>query len=120
MSKVARAAADYTVHPVAKIFPLLDEAGLEALAADIKAQGLLEPILLHPDGRIIDGRNRLQACRRAGVAPRFLTCEKPGAGLLDLVLSLNLHRRHLTEGQRAMIAARLATLGKGRPARREN
>src|SRR4051812_9937781 len=109
MSKFKR----YTVHPVAEIFPMLDEAGFEALVADVKVQGLLEPILSHRDGRIIDGRNRLEACRRAGVEPRFVTCEKPDAGLLDLVLSLNLHRRHLTEGQRAMIAARLATLGKG-------
>src|SRR4051794_29645242 len=120
MAKTEQKPEAHKVHLHAELFPLLDEAGLGALATDIKGRGLLEPILLHPDGRILDGRNRLEACRRAGVEPRFATYEGADEAVLDRVLSLNLHRRHLTEGQRAMIAARLATLGKGRPSGREN
>jgi len=35
--------------------------------------------------------------------------------LVKFVLSLNLHRRHLNESQRAVIATKIANLGEGRP-----
>lgn len=101
-------------HPLANIFPLLDGTDLAALTADILANGLREPITLHPDGSILDGRNRFVACVDAGVEPRFVTWDGSGTALA-YVLSLNLHRRHLDESQRAMVAAKIANLGEGRP-----
>ena len=44
-------------------------AALAELTADILEHGLREPIVLHPDGRVLDGRNRLRACQEAGVGP---------------------------------------------------
>ena len=53
-------------HPVAAIFPAMTEPELSVLAEDIAARGLLQPIVLDREGRLLDGRNRLAACRRAG------------------------------------------------------
>ena len=52
---------------------------------------------------LIDGRNRRAACKVAGMEPtsRDLNGEDPTA----FVLSANIHRRHMTKGQRAMAVA---------------
>jgi hypothetical protein len=101
-------------HPIANIFPLVGGADLAALVVDIKAHGLHNPITLHTDGSVLDGRNRYRACLAAHITPRFVTWDGKGSALA-FVLSLNLHRRHLNESQRAMVAAKIATLERGRP-----
>lgn len=101
-----------TYHEIANIFPLLDEEALTRLTADIAANGLHDPITLHLDGRILDGRNRFRACERAGVTPAYHTWDGVGSAL-DFVISRNLHRRHLTDVQRALVAARVANLPRG-------
>jgi ParB-like chromosome segregation protein Spo0J len=99
-------------HPFADILPLLEGEAFNALVANIRAKGLMEPITIH-QGMILDGRNRWKACKAAGVEPQFL--EFDGDDPLAFVLSMNLHRRHLSEAQRAMVAAEIATLGRGAP-----
>jgi ParB-like chromosome segregation protein Spo0J len=92
-----------TIHPVADLFPMLADDELAELASSIKADGLLQPIIVDPDGVLLDGRNRLAACKLAKVTPVFETY----AGDADAyALTVNIARRHLTKGQRAMIAAR--------------
>jgi phage N-6-adenine-methyltransferase len=98
-------------HEVANIFPMMSAEEFESLKADIKYNGLLEPIWRH-EGKIIDGRNRYQACLEIGVKPRFREWDGVGS-LTAFVVSLNLHRRHLTESQRGMVAARLANMVNG-------
>lgn len=92
------------VHPVADLFPMLAPDELRALTADIAGRGLLQPIVLDAEGRILDGRNRLAACELAGVAPTFEKYE--GDDPDGYAVLVNIARRHLTKGQRAMIAAR--------------
>ncbi len=106
---------DPAFHEVANIFPLMGDAELDALAVDITSNRLREPIWRHRDGRIVDGRNRWLACAKAGVECH--SHEYPGddASLVAFVLSQNLHRRHLTESQRSMVAGRIATRSVGNP-----
>jgi ParB-like chromosome segregation protein Spo0J len=100
----------YIIHPVADLFPLIDGQAFDELVADIKANGLIEPITVMGD-QILDGRNRLRACAAAGIEPRFreVSPTDPAA----YIVSLNIHRRHLTTIQRKAIAAELATLANG-------
>ena len=67
-------------HPVAELFPLLGGNEFDGLVKDVREHGLREPIWLHQDGRIIDGRNRYLACLEAGIEPpqRGAVQEKPG------------------------------------------
>ena len=90
-------------HKVASLFPLMEGPEFEALKTDIQANGLIEPIWLHPDGSIIDGRNRHRACLDAEIEPKFRTWDNHGS-LVVFVVSLNLKRRDLNSGQRAVIA----------------
>src|SRR3974390_2198233 len=91
------------VHPKAALFPMLSKEELSELAEDIKQNGLKHPIVLDNEGLLIDGRNRLEACTLAKVEPEFVTLngEDPEA----FIISQNLARRHLTPGQRAIVAA---------------
>jgi hypothetical protein len=70
----------YPVHPGAAKLPMMSDAELDELAADIKANGLQEPIILFRDNReernggegpfpiyLLDGRNRIAVLQRLGI-----------------------------------------------------
>lgn len=103
-------AVNYMIHPVAAIFPRMPGNEFVALKQDIRDNGLLEAIWLYED-MVLDGRHRYYACQETGTEPRFRQYE--GNDPLGFVISLNLKRRHLTESQRAMVAAELANIEKG-------
>lgn len=89
-------------HEAANLFPLMDEQELAALAADIAANGLLNPIVML-DGKVLDGRNRLLACKLAGVEPSFRQWDQQGSPVV-WAISQNVQRRNLTASQKALIA----------------
>ena len=105
-------------HPLAELFPLPSPADLRKLADDIREHGLREPIV-RLDGKILDGRSRYAACQIAEVEllpGDFVDfTDLDGGDPLAFVLTKNLHRRHLSQSQRGMVAERLATMKQGKP-----
>jgi hypothetical protein len=102
--------AVYPIHPVALLFPRLSADELGELAADIKAHGLREPVTLAGTPEqpcLLDGVNRLDAMEQAGVpfdVAVHARWEDDAAHVVAVILSKNLHRRHLTATQKVEIA----------------
>jgi len=99
---------EYTTHPAADVFPLLEGAELDALCEDIREHGLREPITrMRFKGRrvVLDGRNRLRACLRTNVKPVWREFE--GESPAHFVVSLNLKRRNLTKSQAVACAVEM-------------
>ena len=92
-------------HPLSMVFPSMAEDELDSMAADIKANGQKEAVIVF-DGMVLDGWHRYRACEKAGV--KCVTIKHDGSDPVAFVLSRNLHRRHLTASQRAaaVVAAR--------------
>lgn len=104
---------EYEFHPYASVVPMLGQAELNALAADIQGNGLRHKIVLL-DGKILDGRNRYRACALVGVKPEFEEFNGNGDPIAFIV-SENLCRRHLTQSQKALAVAKIADLPRGNP-----
>jgi ParB-like chromosome segregation protein Spo0J len=94
-------------HEAACIFPMMSDQEIDSLSQDIAANGLQVPVEIF-NGQIIDGRNRWMACLKAGVDAETIEIDVDDP--VAYVLSLNLHRRHLDETQRAMVAGRSKAL----------
>ena len=88
-------------HKYANLFPMMTDDEHQSLVEDIKKNGLLNPIWVY-EGQILDGRNRWRACQELGIEPAIR--EWAGQDPISFVVSLNLNRRHLTSGQRAVLA----------------
>jgi hypothetical protein len=100
------------VHPAADIFPAMSVNEFSNLCNSIQENGQREPILLYKD-KIIDGRHRYQSCKKLEIEPRFLDWEGDESDILAFVIDVNLHRRHLSESQRGMVAVNIANLPHG-------
>ena len=123
---------EYRVHPAADVFPMMSDKELDALAADLKANGLKHPIMLWspekledvrgtgimPEEYLLDGRNRLEAAERAGISfdldevTRILFA---GTDPVAYVISANIHRRHLTKQQQAELIVAVPCVHLARP-----
>lgn len=100
------------LHLLAELFPPMTDVEFEALKKDIAENGQEDRVTFW-NGMLVDGRHRWRACKELGIECDAFDLECDEGELYEYVLSKNLHRRHLTESQRAMVAAKLATLKRG-------
>jgi hypothetical protein len=119
------------IHPAAELFQPMSERELRELGSDIQKHGLRVPIALCKEANgvvsLLDGRNRLDAMEAAGIkftvgpvpigdwvlkcadidldltAIRCLIVDAEDA--YSFVVSVNLHRRHLTADQKRDLIA---------------
>jgi ParB-like chromosome segregation protein Spo0J len=96
------------IHPAAELFPPLIPEQFQELKEDIKKRGVIQRILVQDDV-LLDGRNRLAACRELGIEPPIEQYE--GDDPVGEILARNIFRRHLTDDQRVAALAKL--LGPG-------
>jgi hypothetical protein len=111
------------VHPAAELFPPMSDAELHELGDDIKRNGLRNPVTIHVDDkgveRLLDGCNRLDAMEKAGLAivsdgigdlnPDVVQIQSVQGNIdpIRYVLSVNIHRRHLTADQKRDLIAKV-------------
>lgn len=91
------------IHATANLFPFIEGEDFDDLVRSLSEQGQHTPVVV-ADGVLLDGRNRLRACVAAGLKPVAVLYD--GGDADAFALSVNIDRRHLSKGQRAMIAAR--------------
>lgn len=87
---------------------MMEEEELDELAQDIKANGLQQPLVvgeIDANPVLIDGRNRREACKRAGMVPHHVLLD--GQDPVAYIVSANINRRHMTKSQRAIVVARI-------------
>jgi len=110
------------IHPACDLLPAMTPEELRALSDDIKANTLQERAKLIRDGdgyEMIDGRSRMDALEMIGPIQVFTgnvpnnkffeVVDLEGRDPLTLVLSLNVHRRHLTAEQKRELIAKVLT-----------
>lgn len=107
-------------HPEqAKLFPPLSEAELQALAEDLKQNGLRHAVDILPNGTIVAGHQRVAAARMLGWTEircrvRYDLAEQGPKGVEEFLISDNLVRRQLTELEVAALCRRLHKLRHGK------
>lgn len=89
-------------HPYADEFPMASQDELDELAASIATVGLIHPIVLTPQGLVLDGRNRLAACEKADVEPTFETRDGDDDDYKEFVIGAN------TTGRRESMTVQIA------------
>ncbi|WAK03159.1 ParB/RepB/Spo0J family partition protein [Methylobacter sp. YRD-M1] len=101
------------LHEYCALLPAMKDDEWQMLKADIKAHGLLEPIVVYEDA-ILDGRHRQCICEELNLKPDYIDFEALGynGSALDFVLSKH-QRRNLTPDQKALLADKVANLKMG-------
>ena len=116
---------EYEQHPFGKMLPPMEDGDFWLLTKDIKVHGLRDTITVY-QGKVLDGWHRYRALGDLGgrlgmdihgnggcvVEPKFEEFKGTKAQALALVVSRNIHRRHLAtaEQRRDLIAELLKAM----------
>jgi DNA modification methylase/ParB-like chromosome segregation protein Spo0J len=93
------------LHPEAPRVPMMPAPQFEDFLTDVKERGIRVPIELQPGtSTVLDGRSRLEAARKAGLAKVPVTdANLNGDEPVEYMLRAALKRRHLSDDQRAAL-----------------
>ena len=103
-------------HPLAHLIPDMRASEWQDFYNDIAMRGIKVPLEVLGDGTVVDGRHRLKAAlelamKQVPVVDAPLNGDKPEIYMMKAAVL----RRHLTDDQRAMIAARWKEENKEEP-----
>ena len=91
----------HEAHEIVELLPRMTQGEFAVLKTDIEKRGLDKAIVLF-EGKILDGRERYQACMELGIAPRYTEFQGTHEEATRYCISMNLIRNHMNESQRAM------------------
>ncbi|MGC2239141.1 MAG: helix-turn-helix domain-containing protein [Pyrinomonadaceae bacterium] len=100
------------IHPIADLFPLMDDARFTSFKENVRQNGQMEDITVF-EGVLLDGRHRLRACLELGLVPGRCEWDGTGGTIQSFIVSKNLERNHLSDDERAIVAAKVANLPQG-------
>ncbi len=102
----------YERHPYSAVFPLMAAEDYALLLSSMRQSGQHVSVKLIGERLVFDGWNRLRACAELNIEPVFESVAED-QDLQALTIALNLAHRHLTAGQKGLIAGQLATMTHG-------
>jgi len=97
--------SELKLHPHQYLIPPMSEEDYNNLKEDIKRNGILQPIDVTYNNVILDGHHRVKAAKELGIKevevriPELLYIDED-----EYLISVAMNRRHLTEGQKAVLA----------------
>ena len=92
---------EYTVHPAAAVFPLIEGDEFDELCDSIRSHGVQHPAVVRGT-ELLDGRNRMRACERlkaegwAGSCPT-VQWKDDGRNVAEWIWDTNAIRRHMDD-----------------------
>jgi hypothetical protein len=91
-----------------ELSPLMTGKSWENFLEGIRKNGIILPLMALPDGRVIDGKQRLRAARELGISGvRVIFEDIPENDLPTYISETKLNRDDLTNGQKAAIVINL-------------
>ncbi len=95
------------------LLPLLSEEEYGLLKIDIRSRGVMVPVELDRNGKIIDGFYRVKACKELGI-PKVLALRRrllAGEQRIEHILRLHFGRRQFSNKEKKILAIKLRERG---------